>query len=313
VKFAILLSSLALTACAPTPEMYRLVDLSDEYVETYDRTRGASSAERVLEFQSKVVPLFPEFYGRDRYANISDQAYNDRIASSFVRFPAIRKNFEQTSNNIAASIDESLYRFTDLFFDMPPLGDIYLLHSLGEMDGGTREFGGNTYFILGLDVISQIHQPDRTQPFFHLELFHMYHLNWFNSFDQMWCALWSEGTAVLAAEELNPDADDDQLLLTRPQPIRVKVDANLVEAVCAIVAALDSTSIDDYDSLFGFQQLNERLPARYGNYVGFLVAKHTRRTNTLQQIAHMNNAEARAATEAGLASLATCPFSVDPL
>jgi hypothetical protein len=37
--------------------------------------------------------------------------------------------------------------------------------------------------------------------------------------DQVWCNLWTEGLAVYAAQQLNRDASDSQLLLMQPEPI----------------------------------------------------------------------------------------------
>jgi hypothetical protein len=306
-----MMAVLALSACASAPApapSYRMIDLSDDYVAVFDATRSATPAERVAAFQARITPLFPEFYARTRYPEMTQEAYDKRIAASFEAFAALRPAYEQASGSFVAALDPALKAFVHALPDMGPVGDIYLVHSLGEMDGGTREFDGRTYFIFGADVIARVHKPGSTQPFFHHELFHIYQQHASNvDCPQIWCAIWQEGVAVLAAAELNPGATDDQLLLTLPQPIRPAVDANLKEAVCEVRQRLDSANPTDYRPLFNFQRLNARLPARFGYYVGYLVAREARRTLTLQQLAHLDSARARAAVEAGLAALATCP------
>jgi hypothetical protein len=152
--------------------------------------------------------------------------------------------------------------------DMAPIGYVYLLNSLGEMDGGTREFGGRIYFIFGADMIARHHPPGTERPFFHHELFHIYQGQFFGSCDSVWCNLWTEGTAVLAAAELNPGATDDQLLLNLPEPIRARTDAYFAEAVCAVQSRLESRADDANAALFSFDRLNAHLPPRFGYYVG---------------------------------------------
>jgi hypothetical protein len=71
-------------------------------------------------------------------------------------------------------------------------------------------------------------------------------------------------------------------------------------------ARFDSRQDADLGALFSFQRLNERLPPRFGYYVGYLAAREVRRTHSLQEMAHMGLPDARRAVEAALAALATC-------
>jgi hypothetical protein len=187
-----------------------------------------------------------------------------------------------------------------------PIGDIHLLNSLGEMDGGTRGFDGRTHLIFGADMMAYLHPYDDEAPFFHHELFHIYHQRFFSDCGAVWCALWIEGLAVHAAKTLNPDATDAQLLLTVPEEIPGPVDANLREAVCEVRARLNSRARDDLQALFSFSRLNERLPPRFGYYIGYLVAREAGRTQSLQQLAQLGRQDVRRAVDAALASLATC-------
>lgn len=293
------------TAASTALPSYRFVDLSDDFLALYDRTEGQPTADRVAAFKTEIVPLFPDFYGKDRYPNLTQERYDRRIARAFESFAAQREAYRRADASFVSVLEPAIATFTAALPDMGPIGDIYLVHSLGEMDGGTREFGGSHYFIFGADVIARLHPPGSERPFFHHELFHIYQRQFFAGCEQVWCSLWTEGTAVLAAAELNPGADDAQLLLTTPQPIRAAVDANLAEAVCTVRARLQATS--GSGALFSFDRLNERLPPRFGYYVGYLVAREARRTHTLQDLAHMNAAQAHEAVKRGLDVLATCP------
>ncbi len=290
------------------PPAYRLIDLTGNYTSFHDRTKGMSPQERIAAFQTDVAQLFPQFYRPGRPgAPATQDEYGARIARSIERFAAIRADYERVAASFTGMLANSLEAFQRTFTDMSQIGDIYLVHSLGEMDGGMRELDGMLYFVFGADVIARIHAPGSERPFFHHELFHRYQADFFPGCEQVWCGLWQEGLAVLAAEELNPGATDAQLLLTQPQPIRPAVDANLAEAVCIATARLDSVSSDDWDALFGSARINERLPGRFGYYVGYLVAREARRTRSTQELAHLTAAQARQAVEAALAKLAPCP------
>lgn len=310
----LLLALLALAGCqtaAPpaqgTPR-YHLIDLTGDFVRFYDATQGQSDEERLAAFYRDVAPCFPQFYDRARF---DDNLQDRRVLTSIQGFPALRERYLRASTQFAAAMDPAFTSFERAFPDMQPVGDIYLIHSLSEMDGGTRTFDGQTYFIFGADVMARVHAGFSSEsPFFHHELFHIYHARFFGDCEPIWCGLWQEGLAVYVASQLNPNATDAELLLSSPQPIRPAVDANRALAFCAVKARLDSTDQNDYRQLFQGQAHVEGLPARAGYYVGYLVAQEAGRTHTLQQLAHMPPSEVRPLIEQALTTLApNCPVN----
>ncbi len=307
----LVIAALALTvpasaAAQPSPS-YRLIDLSDDFVDFYDRNESLSAEARAQAFRREVAPLWPQFYN-PRRNDQSDADYNALIASHLAAFPELRARYELKAAGFAALLDPAIASFRQTFPDLPRLGDIYLVHSMGEMDGGTRQFGlARPALVFGIDVMARTHPYEDEQPFFHHELFHVYHFQSFRTCGSVWCSLWAEGLATYAAKTLNPNASDAQLLLSVPEPIRDAVDANLEEAVCTVKARLNSRGADDMRALFSFRRFNERLPPRFGYYVGFLVAQEAARTHSLQDLARMDNRMAAPVLDAALASLATCP------
>ena len=284
-----------------------LVDLATEYGGFYDRTTELDATARVEAFRAHFGPRFPGFYDAARVAALTTPAgYDALIARSFATFPDLRPRYEATVAGFAAMMGSARETFVQEFPDLRPTGEVYLVHSVGEMDGGTRTIGGRRYLVFGADVMARIHEPGRARPFFHHELFHVYHAQSFEGCDAVWCALWSEGLAVLASDALNPGAYDGELLLALPRPIRAEVDARRSEAVCAVRARLDSSSPDDYAPLFTGRKSLEGLPPRFGYYVGYLAAREARRTRTVSELAHLDRREARSVLEAALASLAEC-------
>src|SRR5690606_38120584 len=131
--------------------------------------------------------------------------------------------------------------FREFFPDSTAALPTYFLHSLGEMDGGTREIGGKAVMIFGADGIAMYHTPDTIGPFFGHELFHVEHGVYFPECQPVWCALWTEGLATAAAEKMNPGIGPQALMLETPRPIAPTVDPNWQLALCTVNRFADSS------------------------------------------------------------------------
>jgi hypothetical protein len=253
--------------------------------------------------------LLPGFFTAQRVGWMTDAQYDDAIASSFEKFPALRERFAATTSGFARLLAPSHRSFVRAFPDLRPIGPVYIVHSLGEFDGGTKPVAGHSRLMFGADVIAQLHDFPDERPFFHHELFHVYHGQFFSECEQMWCALWMEGLATLAAKRLNPRATDAELLLNSPRPIRPEVERSRRAAVCAVAARLDSSAASDYSGLFSNGPVLEGLPPRVGYFVGYLAAEEAARKRSIRNLAHLGNPEARGVVAAALARLADCRVS----
>ncbi|MES1202969.1 MAG: hypothetical protein ABUS57_16145 [Pseudomonadota bacterium] len=301
-----LAASCQTTKPAPLPS-YELTDLTGAYTAFFDETQGMPRDERVAAFKARMDPFFPGFYDPQRMEGLPPERYDGLIATSFDEFPERRAAYTRTAAEFQDMLRPALASFTQTFSDFHQIGHIYLLHSVGEMDGGVREVRGHNYLIFGADVMARIYDPGEARPFFHHELFHVYHAQFFTDCDAIWCSLWQEGLAVYASEQLNPGISDKQMALTIPRPIRPEVEANRPRAICAVAALLDSTDHENYRRIFFGSANLEGLPPRVGYYIGYLAAKDSAQTHTLAELAHMNQAQARPVLDAALRDLATCP------
>jgi len=310
-RFLIVLICALAAACqtAPRPRLpdYQLTDLTGAYAAFFDRTQGMAPDARVAAFRAEMEPLFPGFYDAARMEGRTQARYDAAIARSFEQFPERRAAILHSAAQFQSMLQPAISSFAEAFPDFHHIGRIYLVHSIGEMDGGTRDINGKSYFIFGADVIALYHTSDNERPFFHHELFHVYHAQFFTDCDPLWCSLWQEGLAVYVSEQLNPGATDAQMSLTIPQPIRPAVDADPARATCAVSALLLSANHDDYSRVFFGDAHLDGLPARVGYYVGYLAVKEAARTHSLRELAHMNHEQALPVLQAALASLATCP------
>ena len=218
--------------------------------------------------------------------------------------------YTAASASFAQAFATGQARFRKFFPDYRLTMPVHLVHSLGEMDGGTRELQGRTVAVFGADVIARIHDETTIPPFLDHELFHLYHTQYFPGCDALWCGLWEEGLAVYAASRMNPGATDRQLLLTIPVPIRAAVDPHLAEAMCGLRAKLDATATDDMAPFFFMRPSKSPFPPRYGYYLGLLLAQKIGETMPLAQMAKLPPAKVRPLLDKALASYGACPASV---
>jgi hypothetical protein len=300
-------ASLMCLAPAARAAPYELVDLATPYASFWDETRDAPSDARVAAFKSRFNGLLPGFFTAKRVGWMTDEQYDAAIARSFEKFPSIRERYVATTAGLSSVLGPAHDDFVRVFPDLYPIGPVYIVHSVGEFDGGTRPVEGRTRLVFGADVIAQLHDFADERPFFQHELFHVYHTQFFRECEPMWCALWMEGLATLVAQRLNPRATDAELLLSSPRPIRPEVERDRAAAICAVARLLDSTDAADYASLFSNGPALDALPPRVGYFVGYLVAQEAARNRSLMKLAHLGSAEARQVVKAAMARLAPCP------
>ena len=293
---------------APAAPSLQLVDLTPAFAAATDHTAALPDAERVTAFDAELAPRLPGFYDPARFETPAAQdRYRARLLRTLNAFPTQRAQIEDISARFSGMFAPAVASFEARFGPMRGYPPVYLVHSLGEFDGGTRELPGGVRLLFGADVIARIHTGDHAiQPFFHHELFHILHHRSFAGCEQIWCSLWTEGLAVYVAQQLNPTATDEALLLTLPEPIRPAVEKDRAAAVCAVAARLNSTDPKDHAALFSFERLSPSAPPRFGYYVGYLTAQELARTRSLDGLAHLDVDHARPLVAAALGRLADC-------
>ena len=280
-----------------------LISLADAFPKFYDATAALPEAERVARFRKEFGALLPGFYApRSR----TEANYEKGIARSLQDFPAIRAKYETVERSFPKAFAEGQKSFRKAFPDYRLTVPVYLLHSLGEMDGGTRQLDGKVVGIFGADVIAKIHSPATIKPFLDHELFHLYHQRFFPDCEPLWCSLWQEGLAVYVAARLNPGATDEQLLLTQPNPIRSAVEPRLHAAMCSLSAKLESTREEDYAPFFFGKANDGPFPPRYGYLLGYMLVQKMGADRTLDQLAKLPPDKVKAELVAAIASYGSC-------
>lgn len=299
--------ALAPGAAAQPATGLTLVDLTDDFARIYDRDAALPDAERIARFKSDFSKILPGFYSEKRIG-VSAEKYDYYLLLAIKDYPPKRAGIDRVAREFSAMLAPAQASFERAFGPMTGYPPVYLVNALGEFDGGTRKLPEGTRLLFGADVIDRLYKDSPVQPFVHHELFHLRHNRDFEECEPIWCSLWSEGLAVYVAAQLNPGADDHALLLDSPVPLRPAVERNRREAVCTILAKLDSEAVEDYRPIFmGGSSAEGSLPRRYGYYVGYLVAADLGRTRSLQQLATLKPAEVRPLVRQSLAAMEDCP------
>lgn len=291
----------------------KLVDLTDDYERIWDETQKLPDDRRVAQFKRSFSALLPGLYDAKRFAKfgMSVADYDHLLGQKLRDYPTDRGAILSVSRRFAKQFAPARRSFENAFGPMKGFPPIYLVNSHGEFDGGTRDLLAGSRLLFGADMIAKIHKGKSIGPFFHHELFHLLHSRTFKDCSQIWCNLWSEGLATYVALTLNPDADDEALLLTIPQPIRPAVESNRKAAGCAVLARLDSESGSDYAALFSGRPKSAiaNQPPRFGYFVGLLVAQEVAKGRTLTELARLSVAETRPLVRDAVSNL--CNFSND--
>jgi hypothetical protein len=279
-------------------------DHTAEFDRFVSETATLPMEERVRRFRQRFNALFPGFYAPR--GGTDDATYDGYVAKALTAYPAIRDKYLATAREFGRTYQTSLARFRGFFPSFAPSIPIYLVHSLGEMDGGTREIGGKEMMVFGADVIARIHDSATIGPFFDHELFHIYHGQRFKDCGQLWCTLWIEGLAVYVAARMNPQASDTALLLTQPRPIRTEIDARLPQAVCFTRSRLDSTAREDFRTFFMGGAAESGFPPRFGYYIGYRVAQKLGEARSLDALARLSPEQVKPLMLQALGELSTC-------
>ena len=288
---------------APSPTM-KVHDLASGFTTVFDRNAGKSEREFVQDFKATVASRFPGFYGAARFKGQRSEAERDaELAKAYAEFPAMRDAYVKKVARFTQDLPTHVASFQGTFPDYAAKTDIWFLHSLGEMDGGTRTIDGKRYFIFGADAMVKYHGDGDETAFFHHELFHDYHRMDCKT-QPIWTSLWKEGLATYVAKQMNPTANNSELLLDIPPRLVENTRKELGRAFDDLHGKLDSEDRSDYAGLFyGSGGDKTGLPPRRGYYLGYLVAEEIGKGMSMQQMAKLECGAARTAVVAAVEKL----------
>jgi hypothetical protein len=297
--------SASVFAASPT-ETPRLHNLGMEFTQVWDANKDKPAAEQVAAFKARLAPAFPGFYSAERLKNrFTSAQYDGAIEGALKEFPTLRPVYEKKTREFESALPKYVATFKTRFPDLALPDDIYVLHSLGEMDGGMRTIDGKSYFIFGVDVMAKFHGDGSESAFFHHELFHVYHSQAAPDCGDagIWNNLWAEGLAVYVSKVMNPAANDKELLLDVPEHMAERTRAVLPQALAQLESVLDKTDGPTYTDLFSRHGEAGVLPHRRGYYLGYLVAQEAGKTRDIRDLAKLNCSQVKETVYAGVRAL----------
>jgi hypothetical protein len=292
---ASVLAGAALCARAAAPAM-EVHSIAQDFVSFWDATQTMPQAERIAAFKLQVASKFPAFYGVQRYDGKRTQAQQDYvIGNALDGFGKLRQHYVEKIASFDAELPRQVARFSSTFPDFRPQAELWFLHSLGEMDGGTRELDGRSYLIFGADLMAVLHGDQDESAFFQHELFHVHHDAVSPECDGqgMWQPLWREGLAVHVSKIISPQATEAEMLLDFPKGSLAITKAHLPQSLADLAPLLDQAGDQYYSQLFQDGAGPEGLAPRRGYYLGYLVAREIGATRDLPTLAKLNCADAR--------------------
>ena len=297
---------LLLSVPAKAAGYLHIVDLTDEFDRFVMATEGMPDAQRVRAFEKQIGPLGNGFYARER----NPDGYDFRVLLELQAYPQRRHATLTVSRQFNELFESARQSFEAVFGPVSSRQPVFLLDSMGELDGGTRPLNGGSTLLFGADVIAEVHSGTDMKAFFYHELLHLYRDSRDIDCAAIWCSLWEEGLATYVSSRLDPTANDDELILNLPEPIRPAVEANRERAVCEVVRRLESTADRDFSALFQGDDNLPGFPSRMGYYIGYLVAADAGTRYDLRRLADMSVVEARPLIDAALSRMATCPTDI---
>lgn len=288
---------------------YKLIDLTPDFWQFWAKAEKLSVPDQAKLFREMVADRHPEVY-KASVINLDEKKPLDtelsaRYATWHELLAPRMSIMRRVSGQISTDLPRYETNFQKAFPDMNYTGEVYFLCSLGGFDGATRTVAGKTALLFGIDMIAYVYGNDADpQPFFHHELFHIYHSQFLPDTDDdpIYRNLWREGLAEYVAKSLNPSAAG-VTLFGLPLDMPQRAQAMLPALAHDLRLNLDSTSQDVREKYFFGMSSHAGVPPRSGYYVGYLVAQKIGAGKQLQDLAKITGTELRKQVEQALLEL----------
>jgi hypothetical protein len=200
--FILLLSALGLSCTNQSSLIFQ--NATEEFDKFWQDSEKKTPTKRFHNFKSTAYKSFPEFYDYkfDQWKKNGNDPI-DSLSKEIDEYPNYRATFLAIGKKLPSFLERSALSFKKMFPDFNENIEVHIINSFGDLDGGTRILNKKLYFIFGAESITKYHKNtdmERKVPFFHHELFHMYHRQFFQERENISSSLWVEGLAILAAE-----------------------------------------------------------------------------------------------------------------
>ncbi|HTT84748.1 MAG TPA: DUF2268 domain-containing putative Zn-dependent protease [Rhizomicrobium sp.] len=290
---ALLFGLVCVAIIAPPASACPIIDATGAFWPLAARAATLTPAAQSAAFRREVVAKFPDLYTGDVLGSGNVQAL-DRLAVSWLSNS--RKNGlkgRSVERDLVSDLPVVLTRFQKTFPDFRCDFPIYLMASLGSMDGAGRMVAGHPALVLGIDVMAAVDTEQNLPVIISHELFHRYNYQAAGFSDDpgdrqaIWRTLWAEGLATYMSGQLNPRASlgevlDSTDLANRAPPLIKRLAAALRDN-----DAPDPPLYAEYFESGSAEARAEGIPQRSGYYVGYRVIQLFAKRYSLYQLAHL--------------------------
>lgn len=295
-----------------------VIDLETPVERLAQETASLSPADQVAAYRQRILAPHAAVYAPQVLGEFTPAALDKALAASLAdaRADADRP---QVAGEVRGALAEAERRFGREFPGFRCDFPIYLMDSLGRLDGAGRQVGGRPALVVGVDQVAAERNILPLPVFLSHELFHRYHSQAAGFSDDpgehqaIWRALWAEGLATYVSWRMNPGASVDATLIA-PRDLAAKAQPHIQAIAADLLAHLGDIDRETYRTYFtyGDPAVTARgLPWRSGYYAGFLVAQDLGRTRSLAQLAALKGPALEAEIRRALERLARAP-ATDP-
>src|ERR1700691_88650 len=284
-----LVGAFILSADVAAAASCRVIDATAGFWPLVERLAEATPAEQAAAFRADVIARFPELYTRDVLGTDDSPQLDEEAVAALAATRRNRMHARQTEQTLEREIPGYIARFTKSFPDFHCDFPIYLMISLGHMDGAGRVVGASPALVLGVEMIDRIETPAQMPVFFAHELFHRYNYRVAGFSDDpgdrqpIWRTLWAEGLATYVSAELNPERPlSDAMIVPRNLAERA---APQIERLARALRDNDAPNPNLYAEYFEMGSAKNGIPPRAGYYVGYRVASLAAREYSLYRLA----------------------------
>jgi hypothetical protein len=289
-----LMGTLLMSANAAAASSCRVIDATKDFWPLVGRLAKATPAEQAAAFRADVIGRFPELYTRDVLGTDDSRQLDAEVVAAIAAARKNRLHARQVVETLTTEIPVYIARFRKSFPDFKCDFPIYLMISLGHMDGAGRVVSASPALVLGVEVIDRIETPAQMPVFFTHELFHRYNYRVAGFSDDtsdrqpIWRTLWAEGLATYVSAEQNPDRPLSDVMIF-PSDLAERA-APQIERLARALRDNDAADPSLYAEYFEAGSAKDGTPPRAGYYVGYRVASLAARRYTLYQLAHLRGA-----------------------
>ncbi len=289
-----------------------IVDRMPQYWNLVSKSGKQSPQQQVASFRRALALAHTDLYSKTGLGFETDEQLDHAILKALGEARQNRQAAEDMSTKVRSTLASELVHFKKTFPDFQCTFTIYLVPSLGNLDGAGRIVDGQPALVFGVDSIASEFsaEPPELPIFMDHELFHRYHSQVSGFSDDkgqqevLWRGLWAEGLATYGSMVLNPPATlQDALFLPRDLVSR----ASPIRSVLAkqLASRLDLADPDVFRQYFSYHAKDvDGVPPRSAYYIGALAAQQLAQHNTLQQLAHLQSEDVRQKLAETLALLA---------